>query len=1446
MTSDILMNAILSLDAYNRGYDAGVQITEPDDITPYKVGNATFLKQSSVAESSEGVTAGFYAIAYSYNGETVISYRGTDDYDGITSIPSSLDAANGWPMGGGSITTAQGRMALEFYKDVADLPYGSDLRNVAITLTGHSLGGGLAGYVASLYGQNADIFDSMAFKLAATATINVAYHPEYYTDPEYYPEPIFSDAQELVYNGYSTPWENSHPEYVNGYELSGQVISEENWYPTPGVDSVGYNTYDDGDLDSNDKHSMSSFVIRYYAEVGGANDSALSTDWQNAAPYFWAVLYDDQLAQAIGADAKDGTLKDEGKYAEIVRTAIAYSSLEKNVDGTGLIFGDTGIRALYDDANDLGARIADPLSGDLFDTYGTVISRAFVEFAGSLALHEIEKTEFAGAINGVLSHDATNHTLTVNYADALWIAAGKGANDIIVSRENIVEQAFGVDETQLRTAMWDLWQNDGNAVFDKVIFSTVAHSLTVIPSSADTEYGLVIANGNNQDYQSRVEIDDDANYLVIGSDAKDIIVTGAGDTIVSGGAGDDDITGGVGQDIIFGGVGQDHVESGAGADVVYGGDDNDTFIAQIGPMGLGGDTYYGGDATSRGSVDGWDVVDYRQLDTELYGLAFEQVDAGHRRLFMYVKNPGEAQPLVFENYDDLYSIESILHNDYLFDVQFGDEVANNIRAGDSGGSGGGIVYGRGGNDVLRGASYDTNYLFGEDGNDTLYSGDAVNGSKNFLWGGSGDDTLVGDRGENHLYGETGNDTLTIANGGSGVYDGGADFDLVSGNLTNKMYLFADTLSEGGTYTFVDADGNNSLTVKNMERVGLTLSQTHIAVTDTQSFSNYYYANDGEFNYLSLYKAIFDFSGSETALTHDTAGYGYVNGVYTLMDYEVNGGSYTHYVQNVAGVVGSNMGDTYNLNSQQTTLYMGTGDDTVNMGSRTANDVIYSGGNDVFYSEYYLPGITVDAKFLNTDATVTINSSLYDNGLSKLDILFTFDADNSIHIIWEGSSYSASSSLKFYNATRIDFNGPQLMNPGSPDAYVKAAEYSLVGSTPVASTLEGTLGHDTIVSRSGYGQALIGLWGDDKLYGYDGADTLQGGAGDDTLYGGTGDDVLTGGADNDEFIFESGFGHDTITDFVRGSDKITFDSLSGIDDMSDLTFSAETPTSTRIAVDSNNWVIVANQEFDSWLVSDFGFSTLLPVNGTSANDILDGTSAAEEFHAGAGNDYVYAGAGNDVLYGEDGDDILAGQFGNDTLYGGNGGDYLWGNEGNDTLYGGAGVDALRGLEGDDILHGGDGNDNLRGDDVDSDPSFAGAGNDILYGDAGNDSLAGGAGNDILRGGTGQDSLWGNAGSDTFLFMAEDLDGNRDYIYDFTVGSGGDMIDISDVLSGYDSANDNLADFVSILTGGSYTRISVDIDGTGTNYGSQSIIQIQGVTGLTLNDLTTNGNLIVEAA
>ncbi|TRT51370.1 MAG: hypothetical protein EWV85_15645, partial [Microcystis aeruginosa Ma_QC_C_20070703_M131] len=74
--------------------------------------------------------------------------------------------------------------------------------------------------------------------------------------------------------------------------------------------------------------------------------------------------------------------------------------------------------------------------------------------------------------------------------------------------------------------------------------------------------------------------------------------------------------------------------------------------------------------------------------------------------------------------------------------------------------------------------------------------------------------------------------------------------------------------------------------------------------------------------------------------------------------------------------------------------------------------------------------------------------------------------------------------------------------------------------------------------------ITGNSGNNLLKGLDGNDTLIGSAGNDTLMGGKGNDILTGGDGSDSFLFGSGaifnssdFGVDSVSDFIKGSDKI---------------------------------------------------------------------------------------------------------------------------------------------------------------------------------------------------------------------------------------------------------------------------------------------------------------------
>ena len=94
-------------------------------------------------------------------------------------------------------------------------------------------------------------------------------------------------------------------------------------------------------------------------------------------------------------------------------------------------------------------------------------------------------------------------------------------------------------------------------------------------------------------------------------------------------------------------------------------------------------------------------------------------------------------------------------------------------------------------------------------------------------------------------------------------------------------------------------------------------------------------------------------------------------------------------------------------------------------------------------------------------------------------------------------------------------------------------------------LYGGAGNDKLYGGTG-NDSLSGGTGNDRLFGDAGIDKLLGGSGIDLLNGGVGNDMLTGGLGADTFQFTNSYsstatvnsGHDTITDFTIGTDKLT--------------------------------------------------------------------------------------------------------------------------------------------------------------------------------------------------------------------------------------------------------------------------------------------------------------------
>jgi len=214
-----------------------------------------------------------------------------------------------------------------------------------------------------------------------------------------------------------------------------------------------------------------------------------------------------------------------------------------------------------------------------------------------------------------------------------------------------------------------------------------------------------------------------------------------------------------------------------------------------------------------------------------------------------------------------------------------------------------------------------------------------------------------------------------------------------------------------------------------------------------------------------------------------------------------------------------------------------------------------------------------------------------------------------------------------------------------------------------------------------------------------------------------------------------------------------------------------------------------------------------VGTVAINDV----TPAGAFVGTTGNDVLTSGSHNDILIGLGGNDTISGGSGNDVLYGGQGGSILNGDSGNDTLYA---------LSGNNTLNGGDDND-------------------MLYGGAGADSLSGGNGNDTMVTGAGAETLAGGKGVDNFVFTVVNTE---DVITDFSI-SGGEKIDISQLLPDYNPQTGNLSDFVQVTQQGANTILSVDVDGTVNGVNFVTVATLENVSGFNVASLVADGQLLV---
>jgi len=280
-----LFRAILSLDSYNRGYNPGMDISgyTANQDAPPGIGNAR------VVASLPNPSTSFYAIAYNLSGgATVISYRGTT----FPGSPDLGDILNGWTLSLGFSDASQAKMALKFYAEVKALK-GSG----PIDLTGHSLGGGLAGFVSDLTGAPADVFNNIPFGVAVAVQnqwsilnfLPVAITPSSATVRQFITSgEIAGDLRSInsalafgALTSRGMPSLMAWAAVLQGVLLDNTTVSQ-----TLNPDTFG--------ISSTNLHSQSLMVLELYANVNNL------TDWTTVGKGLGNALINDDVATALG------------------------------------------------------------------------------------------------------------------------------------------------------------------------------------------------------------------------------------------------------------------------------------------------------------------------------------------------------------------------------------------------------------------------------------------------------------------------------------------------------------------------------------------------------------------------------------------------------------------------------------------------------------------------------------------------------------------------------------------------------------------------------------------------------------------------------------------------------------------------------------------------------------------------------------------------------------------------------------------------------------------------------------------------------------------------------------------------------------------------------------------------------------------------------------------
>jgi Ca2+-binding RTX toxin-like protein len=318
---------------------------------------------------------------------------------------------------------------------------------------------------------------------------------------------------------------------------------------------------------------------------------------------------------------------------------------------------------------------------------------------------------------------------------------------------------------------------------------TLSYTVTDLAGATASASALLTVNGALESGTPSTALADNLTGTDFGDrisalGGDDIINAGGGNDTVFGGDGNDSIDGGTGDDVAFGDAGNDNIIGGAGNDILIGGAGNDLLDG-----GAGLNTLQGG------SGDDIYIVSNRIDST--FELADDGVDEVRTNFTIYGLQ---------SNVENLAFTDGGAH---------GAGVGNTLDNVLTGNAGVDDLFGREGNDTLRGGSGLANTLLGQEGNDTYIveaQGDTViefagqgidtvqtalssfvlrDNVENLIYTGSGIFTGIGSIDDNGMTGGAGADFLSGLNGNDILTSGsGADL-LLGGNGADQFRYNSD-------------------------------------------------------------------------------------------------------------------------------------------------------------------------------------------------------------------------------------------------------------------------------------------------------------------------------------------------------------------------------------------------------------------------------------------------------------------------------------------------------------------------------------------------------------------------------------------------------------------------------------------------------------------------------